>query len=120
MTRPRAVIFGCAGLELSADERAFFRDADPLGFIVFARNIDTPDRLRRLTDDLRSSVARAEAPVLIDQEGGRVARLKPPHWRKAPPGRVLGELYARSADKGLEATRLNSRLLALDVASVGC
>ena len=110
---PKAIIFGCAGLELTADERAFFRDADPLGFILFARNIDTPAQALRLTEELRSCVARAEAPVLVDQEGGRVARLKPPHWRKAPPGRVLGELYRRDAAKGLEAARLNSRLLGL-------
>ena len=119
MSRPRAVILGCAGPELSAEERAFFRDADPLGFILFARNVDTVDGTRRLVDDLRSCVARAEAPVLIDQEGGRVARLRPPHWRKAPPARLLGELYARDPDAGLEATKLNSRLLAADVASIG-
>ena len=116
----KAAIFGCAGLTLTADERAFFRDADPLGFILFARNVETPEQARRLTEDLRSCVARAEAPVLIDQEGGRVARLRPPHWRKAPPGRVLGELYARDPAAGLEAARLNSRLLALDTASIGC
>jgi beta-N-acetylhexosaminidase len=116
----KAAIFGCAGTVLTADERAFFRDADPLGFILFARNIAAPEQTLRLTEDLRSCVARAEAPVLIDQEGGRVARLKPPHWRKAPPGRVLGELYARDPEAGLEAARLNSRLLATDVASVGC
>ena len=120
MGQPRAAIFGCAGLELTADERAFFRDADPLGFILFARNIDTPSLASRLTDQLRSCVARADAPILIDQEGGRVARLKPPHWRKAPPGRVLGELYLKDPAKGLEAAALNSRLLAKDVASVGC
>ena len=120
MSRPRAAIFGCAGQDLTPEERAFFRDADPLGFILFARNIDTPDRTRRLVDDLRSCVARSDAPVLIDQEGGRVARLRPPHWRKAPPARLLGQLYARNPEQGLEATRLNSRLLAADVASVGC
>ena len=119
MTPPRAVIFGCTGPDLTADERAFFRDADPLGFILFARNVDTPERTCRLVEELRSSVARAEAPVLIDQEGGRVARLRPPHWRKAPPARLLGELYARDPERGLEATLLNSRLLAADVASVG-
>jgi beta-N-acetylhexosaminidase len=119
MTPPRAVIFGCTGPDLTDDERAFFRDADPLGFILFARNVDTPERTRRLVEELRSSVARAEAPVLIDQEGGRVARLRPPHWRKAPPARLLGELYARDPELGLEATLLNSRLLAADVASVG-
>ena len=118
--RPRAVILGCAGPDLTDEERAFFRDADPLGFILFARNIDTPERARRLVDDLRSSVARADAPVSIDQEGGRVARLRPPHWRKAPPARLLGQLYASNAEQGLEATRLNSRLLASDVASIGC
>src|SRR5262245_45992129 len=119
MALPRAVILGCAGPDLAADERAFFRDADPLGFILFARNVDTPERTRRLADELRGSVGRADAPVLIDQEGGRVARLRPPHWRKAPPARVFGELYARDPERGLEATRLNSRLLAADVASVG-
>jgi len=117
---PRAAIFGCAGPELTPDERAFFRDADPLGFILFVRNIATPVQARRLVEELRSAVARAEAPVLIDHEGGRVARLKPPHWRKAPPARLLGELYARNADDALEAARLNARLLAADVASIGC
>lgn len=120
MSRPRAAILGCAGPELTPDERAFFRDADPLGFILFARNVDGAERTRRLVDDLRSCVARADTPVLIDQEGGRVARLRPPNWRKAPPARLLGDLYARDPEKGLEATRLNSRLLAADVASIGC
>src|SRR5260370_107486 len=120
MPPPRAVIFGCAGLDLAAEERAFFRDADPLGFILFAPTGDTPERTCRLVEELRSSVARAEAPVRIDQEGGRVARLRPPHWRKAPPARLLGELYARDPGRGLEATLLNSRLLAADVASIGC
>ena len=119
MSPPKAVILGCAGHSLTADERAFFRDCDALGFILFARNIDTPEQARRLVEELRSSVARAEAPVLIDQEGGRVARLKPPHWRKAPPARIFGELYRRDPEKGLEATKLNSRLLAADVASIG-
>ena len=119
MTTPRAVIFDCAGPHLTAEERAFFRDADPLGFILFTRNIETPEQARRLVDDLRSSVARADAPVLIDQEGGRVARLRPPQWRKAPPARLLGDLYSRNPEAGLEATRLNARLLAADVASIG-
>jgi beta-N-acetylhexosaminidase len=119
MTSQRAAIFGCAGPDLAPDERAFFRDSDPLGFILFARNVDTPERTRRLVEDLRSCVARAEAPVLVDQEGGRVARLRPPHWRKAPPARLLGELYARNPELGLEAAKLNSRLLAADLASIG-
>src|SRR5258707_9894139 len=120
MSTPKAAIFGCAEPDLTLDERAFFRDADPLGFILFARNVDTPERTRRLVEELRSCVARAEAPVLVDQEGGRVARLRPPHWRKAPPARLLGELYARNQELGLEATKLNARVLAADVASIGC
>ena len=119
MAAPRAVLFGCAGAVLTADERAFFRDADPLGFILFARNVATPDQARRLVDDLRSCVARGDAPVLIDQEGGRVARLKPPHWGKAPPARAFGALYERDPEAGLEAAALNARLLAVDVASIG-
>ena len=119
MSRPRAAILGCAGPDLTPDERAFFRDADPLGFILFASNVDTPERTCRLVEELRSCVARAEAPVLVDQEGGRVARLRPPHWRKAPPARLLGGLYARNPEQGLEATKLNSRLLAADLASIG-
>jgi beta-N-acetylhexosaminidase len=119
MSRPCAAIFGCAGLDLTPDERAFFRDANPLGFILFARNVDNPERTRRLVEELRSCVARTEAPVLIDQEGGRVARLKPPHWRQAPPARLFGDLYARDPERGLEATRLNSSLLAADLVSIG-
>ena len=119
MSRPCAAIFGCAGSDITPDERTFFRDADPLGFILFARNVDTPERTRRLVDELRSCVARADAPVLVDQEGGRVARLRPPHWRQAPPARLFGELYARNPEQGLEATRLNSRLLAADLVSIG-
>jgi beta-N-acetylhexosaminidase len=116
----KAVILGCSGPELTADERAFFHDADPLGFILFARNLDTPEQARRLTDDLRSCTARSETPILIDQEGGRVARLRPPHWRQAPPGNVFGELYARDQAAGLEAIRLNAALLASDCLSIGC
>jgi len=119
MTAPRAVIFGCAGPDLTADERAFFRDADPLGFILFARNVESPERTHRLVEDLRSAVAQADAPVLVDQEGGRVARLRPPHWRRAPSARLLGDLYARDPERGLEAAGLNARLLAADLRSIG-
>jgi beta-N-acetylhexosaminidase len=114
-----AAIFGCAGPRLSADERAFFRDVDPLGFILFARNVETPAQVRALTDDLRDCVGRAEAPVLIDQEGGRVARLKPPHWRAAPPAAAFGALYARDPAAAIEAARLNARLIAAELAPLG-
>ncbi len=79
-----AAIFGCAGLALGAEEAAFFRDYDPFGFILFARNVDNPDQLRRLTGDLREAVGR-DAPILVDQEGGRVQRLRAPHWREWTP-----------------------------------
>lgn len=116
---PRAVIFGCAGPALSTDERAFFHDSDPLGFILFARNVETPDQVLRLVDALRASVGRDDAPVLIDQEGGRVQRLKPPHWRLAPPASVFGELYATDPAAAMMASRLNGRLLAADLAPLG-
>lgn len=79
-----ATIFGPAGAEVTMFERYFFRDVDPLGFIVFARNIENPDQLRKLTHDLRETVGR-DAPILIDQEGGRVQRMRAPHWREYLP-----------------------------------
>ncbi len=114
----RAAIYGCAGLKLTEDEKRFFRDAEPWGFIVFGRNIETPAQLRALTDDFRE-IAGADVPVLIDQEGGRVARLRPPHWRAYPPARRYGDIYALSREQGLEAARLASRLIAAELISVG-
>ncbi|MEL6220036.1 MAG: glycoside hydrolase family 3 protein [Pseudomonadota bacterium] len=106
-----AVIFGLAGLELTADERAFFSEVDPWGFILFARNIETPEQVRALTSALREAVGR-EAPVLIDQEGGRVARLRPPHWRDWPVPLV-------DAEAGEERLRLRYRLIAAELAAIG-
>jgi beta-N-acetylhexosaminidase len=114
----RALITDAAGLVLSADERAFFRDADPWGFIIFKRNVETPDQLRALTDSMRESVGR-NAPILVDQEGGRVQRLGPPHWPKYPPGAAYGALYERDADAGLRAAWLGARLIAHDLSAVG-
>ncbi|MBP2303177.1 beta-N-acetylhexosaminidase [Azospirillum picis] len=116
---PRAVVFGCAGLSLTADEVTFFRDADPLGFILFRRNCDSRDQMRRLVDDLRASVGRPDAPVLIDQEGGRVARMRPPHWPAHPAMGVFGALAAQDAAAGREAAWINGRLLAHMLAEVG-
>jgi beta-N-acetylhexosaminidase len=111
-----AVILGCAGLGLARDEQAFFRDADPWGFILFARNIDTPDQLRRLTAELRASVGR-DAPILIDQEGGRVQRMRAPHWREWLPPLDLAALVP---PKYLgEAMRLRYRIIAAELRSVG-
>ena len=119
MTAPRAVVFGLAGPTLKPDERHFFRAADPLGFILFARNIETPDQVRALVAGLRDSIGRADAPILIDQEGGRVQRLGPPHWRVAPPAARFGDLYARDPAGAIEAVRLNHRLIAADLAALG-
>ncbi|WP_377810848.1 beta-N-acetylhexosaminidase [Azospirillum sp. A29] len=123
VSHPRAVVFGCAGLAVTADEAAFFRDADPLGFILFRRNCDSRDQMRRLVDDLRASVGRADAPVLIDQEGGRVARMRPPHWPAHPPMGAIGALGERDAAAGREAAReaawINGRLLAHMLTEVG-
>jgi beta-N-acetylhexosaminidase len=114
-----AAILGCAGLSLSSEEKAFFRDAAPWGFILFKRNVESPDQVRRLTDELRATVDRPDAPVLIDQEGGRVQRLGPPHWRRYPPGRAYGELSANDPLLRREITRLGARLLAHDLAALG-
>ena len=114
-----AAILGCSGLSLSREEEAFFRDAQPWGFIIFARNVEAPDQVRRLVDQLRATVDRPDAPVLIDQEGGRVQRLGPPHWRRYPPGRAYGELASNDPLLRREITRLGARLLAHDLAALG-
>jgi beta-N-acetylhexosaminidase len=111
-TRPRALVLGCAGPVLGAEERAFFRDADPFGFILFRRNCETPDQVRALVAALRESVGRSDAPVLIDQEGGRVARLRPPEWPAFPAGAAFGDLARRRGiAPAMEAARLNGRIL---------
>lgn len=116
---PCATIFGCQGLALADEEREFFRRADPLGFILFARNCDTPAQIAALVRELRATVGRHDAPVLIDQEGGRVQRLKPPRWRQAPPARRFGELYRRDPQAGREAVHLNMKLIAADLLALG-
>lgn len=113
-----SAIYGCAGPELSADEKAFFSDARPWGFILFARNIVSSDQLRHLTAALREAAGH-DAPILIDQEGGRVQRLRPPHWRSWPAGRRYGELYERNAETGLQAAHLGARLIAAELRSAG-
>ncbi|MBM2577626.1 glycoside hydrolase family 3 protein [Jannaschia sp. Os4] len=111
---PGAYILGCEGPDLSRDEAAFFRDADPWGFILFARNVDTPDRLRALTADLRAAVGR-QAPILVDQEGGRVQRLGPPFWSRWR--RPLTQMD-RAADP-VRAMWLRARLIAQELHDVG-
>ena len=112
-----ATIFGCAGPKLLPEERAFYRDADPFGFIVFARNIEDPAQVRRLTADLREAVG-WNAPVLVDQEGGRVQRLRSPHWREwAPPlDTVDGAGSVAAAERIM---RLRAMVMAAELADVG-
>lgn len=113
-----AVIYGLGGLELTADEKAFFRDADPWGFIVFARNIEGPKQLSKLTLSLRDCMGR-DVPILVDQEGGRVRRLRPPSWREMLPAQVYGDLYLREEEAAIEAVWLNHRLMADEMRAVG-
>lgn len=116
--RSRA-IYGLSGSRLSREERDFFADAQPWGFILFARNIEAPDQVRELVDSLRACVADDDAPVLIDQEGGRVARLKPPHWKERPPAARFGTLKNASSDCAREAAYLNARLIAHELRDLG-
>jgi beta-N-acetylhexosaminidase len=115
----RAFITGVSGLELGADERAFIRDERPWGFILFKRNIDTPTQVSSLVRELRDAICNPDAPVLIDQEGGRVQRLGPPHWPVYPPGAVFGALYDIEPKLGFQAARLSSRLIAADLIESG-
>lgn len=114
----RAAIFGLNGPVLDPGERDFFADADPWGFILFARNVNDPKQLARLCVTLRDSVGR-NAPIFIDQEGGRVQRLRPPHWRNAPPAGVFGLLYEQDAEAAKEAVWINHRQLAAELAASG-
>ena len=113
------VIFGISGPELTAEERAFFKDADPAGYILFARNCVNRDQLRRLTDDLREIQGRDRLVVSIDQEGGRVARMKPPEWPKFPAGEAFARLYEIAPASAIEAARVNAEAIARELARVG-
>jgi beta-N-acetylhexosaminidase len=112
-------IFGLAGLTLTADERAFFRDADPAGYILFGRNVQDRAQLRALTDDLRSIHGRERLLVSIDQEGGRVARMKQPEWEAFPPGEAFARLWQVAPASAIEAARANAEALGHDLAEVG-
>ena len=115
----RAFITGVSGPELNAAEREFIRAQRPWGFILFKRNIETPAQVTHLTGELRKEVGRPDAPVLIDQEGGRVQRLGPPNWPIYPAGAVFGRLYDIDRASGLAAARLSARLIAADLGDVG-
>jgi beta-N-acetylhexosaminidase len=115
----RAFITGVSGPELSAAEREFLRSERPWGFILFKRNVETPAQVSLLVRELRESIGDPEAPVLIDQEGGRVQRLGPPYWPIYPPGAVFGALYDIDRALGLSAARLSARLIAADLIEIG-
>ncbi|MCZ6885331.1 MAG: beta-N-acetylhexosaminidase [Alphaproteobacteria bacterium] len=116
---PKALILGLAGAQLTNSERRLFAEADPLGFILFSRNCGTPDQVRALTADLRSISGRGDVAILIDQEGGRVARLGAPHWRVAPNAAAFGVLYRQSQERGLGAVELNARLIGAELHDLG-
>jgi beta-N-acetylhexosaminidase len=115
----KAFITGIAGTTLNAEERAFIVAERPWGFILFRRNIETPEQVTRLVDELKKCAGRSDVPVLIDQEGGRVQRLGPPHWPAYPPGALFGQLYDLDRTLGLSAARLSARLIAADLCELG-
>jgi beta-N-acetylhexosaminidase len=114
----RAFITGVSSASLTGEERAFLREAEPFGLIVFKRNVETPDQLTALVASFRDAVGR-EAPVLVDQEGGRVQRLGPPHWPRYPAGAQYGRLWEHDHASGVEAARMGARLIANDLAVLG-
>ncbi len=115
----QAAIYGLSGLALTADERDFFRDCDPAGYVLFKRNIEDRSQLRALTDSLRSIHGRDDVPILIDQEGGRVARMRPPHWPAFPAAEAFARLYERAPMSAIEAVRANAEAIGLLLAEVG-
>lgn len=115
----KPVIFGLSGETLTADERAFFADADPAGYIMFKRNIVDRDQLRALTDDLRALHGRDDLLIMIDQEGGRVARMQAPVWPSFPPGAAFDRLYDIAPSSAIAAARANARAIATTLAEVG-
>jgi len=115
----QAAIYGVQAFELTNSERDFFRDAEPAGFILFKRNCDTRDQVLRLTDSFRDLTGRADLPILIDQEGGRVARMKPPEWPAFPAAERFADLYQAAPSSAIEAVRSNARAIALMLRDVG-
>jgi beta-N-acetylhexosaminidase len=115
----RAFITGMAGTAITADERIFLRKSRPWGLILFARNIKEPAQVRALTEEFRDILGRKDAPVLIDQEGGRVQRLGPPHWPAYPAAAAYGELFRGNPALGIEAAKLGARLIASDLEALG-
>ena len=114
-----STIFGCSGLSLTQEEREFYSQVQPWGFILFGRNVDTPEQVASLVAELKSCVDHDDVPILIDQEGGRVRRLRPPHWEAYPAGEVFGQHYAHDKERGKRFAWLQSRLMACDLIKLG-
>jgi beta-N-acetylhexosaminidase len=119
MTLSKAVIFGCNGASLMPDEFVFFSKIRPIGFILFSRNCIDPEQLKKLIKDLRKSINNDHAPILIDQEGGRVVRLLKPHWREPPAATLFADLAIKNIDLACEALNLNMRLVGQELRSLG-
>lgn len=115
----KPIIFGAAGPRLTNAEAAFYAEHRPCGFILFKRNVETPDQVKALVEEMKNAAGNADALILIDQEGGRVARLRPPHWREYPCGADYGKLWAVDPDFAGEAAFLGARLIADDLAALG-
>ncbi|HEU0097865.1 MAG TPA: beta-N-acetylhexosaminidase [Allosphingosinicella sp.] len=115
----QAAIYAPSGLELTPDERAFFRDCDPVGYIVFRRNIASREQMRALASELRGLHGRDELPILIDQEGGRVARMRPPEWPAFPAAEAFARLYEKAPISAIEAARANAQAIAVLLREVG-
>src|SRR5688572_30343979 len=115
----QAAIYGLAGPQLTENERDFFRNANPAGFILFKRNCCSIEQLRTLNQGLRDLSGRPDVPILIDQEGGRVARMQPPEWPAFPRAEAFAALYDLAPSSAIEATRVNARAIALTLRSAG-
>ncbi|MGI9407034.1 MAG: beta-N-acetylhexosaminidase [Hyphomicrobiaceae bacterium] len=116
---PSAFVAGCAGLSFSDAERRFFRDAGPCGFILFQRNCETPEQVRRLTDEFREAAGTDRTLVLVDQEGGRVQRMAPPQWRELPAAQAFADLYREDPERATDTARAVARLCAHDLKRAG-
>lgn len=119
MLNPKAVIFGCHTTQLLKEERDFFQRTNPLGFILFTRNCENVSQVQQLVHDLRNAVERPDAPILIDQEGGRVARLLPPHWRKSTPAQTFGLMAEEDPEKASWCTKANAWLIGRELQRLG-
>jgi len=116
---PGAIIFGISGFELTSDEKALFKEINPFGFILFSRNCDNPGQVKKLISELRYTVDRPDAPIFIDQEGGSVRRLRPPHWYCSPSVKIFEAIYEVNKNTACEAAKLSGRLIAGQLSQLG-